>query len=272
MVATIVKSKSNLAPISPAPKVASPPAVIKAKPDYLQKYTDDKGKGYSNEAADSVVPFLDVCASTQNPQLNPKHEKYIAGIVLGDIMIKGGTPPFVSGQKGLLVQPCAFDKAWVEWVPRIKGGGFVTRYSERPSTAVERPSPENPARTRIYNPANGNEIIETRYHYVRLENGQPYVMAFKSTGHTVSREWTQQMKLLGDAAWAHRYRVTTKLKVRGQQEWYIFAITPVLDADGQPAYVDEATYLAGEALYNSVASGLKTAADEEDGPTGDSEI
>jgi hypothetical protein len=266
-----VKNRNAVAPVAPA----APPAQLKKNvPAYLQKYDEDKGKGYSKAAEDSVVPFIDVCSSTQNPQLNPRHEKYIKGVMLGDILVKGGMPPFVGGQVGIEVQPCAFDKCWVEWVPRTKGGGFVTRHKDRPADTVERPSPEDPTKTRFYR-ANGNEVIETRYHYV-LFNKAPYVMAFKSTGHTVSREWTNMMKLVGEggeSSFSHKYKLTTKLKTKGQQEWYIFSITPVLDEDGMAAYVPEAEYLAGQAFEKAVSSGMKVAADEEEpGAGAESEI
>lgn len=257
------------APVAP-PAPPAPVGLRKSAPAYLAKYEEDKGKGYSKDAADSLVPFIDVCASTQNPQLNPRHEKYIKGIQLGDILIKGGMPPFVNGSIGIEVQPCAFEKCYVEWVSRTKGGGFVGRHKDRPADVVERADPEDQSRTRLYR-ANGNEIIETRYHYV-LYNGAPYVMAFKSTGHTVSREWTQQMKLLDDPAFAHKYKLTTKLRTKGQQEWYIFNITPVLESDGTVAYVSEPEYLAGQAFEKAVSSGMKVAEDEEGTAAAESEI
>ena len=270
MVATVKQRTTAVAPVNPPAPPAPVMGLRKSAPAYLDKYREDRGKGYSKAAEDSLVPFIDVCASTQNPQLNPKNEKYIKGIELGDILIKGGMPPFVKGQVGIEVQPCAFEKCYVEWVPRTKGGGFVGRHKDRPVDVTERPDPVDPTRTRFYR-GNGNEIIETRYHYV-LYNGAPYVMAFKSTGHTVSREWTQQMKLLEDAAFAHKYKLTTKLRTKGQQEWYIFAVTPVLEKDGSVAYVTEQEYLAGQAFEKAVSSGAKVAEEEESAPQAESEI
>jgi hypothetical protein len=250
---------------APAPK-ASPPAVIEKKntlpdtaPTFLAQYREqDAGKGYSSKAEDGIVPFIDIL-QLLSPQIKKNNEKYIKGAEAGDILVKGSLNPVVKSEEGIVVQPCAFERKFVEWVPRSKGGGFVTRHDVMPADAVERPNPEDETRTVWVRKSNGNQLIDTRYHYVLL-NGAPYVMAFKSTGHTVSREWTQLMKMLGGAAFERKYKVTSKLRTKGDNEWYVFGIDVLRDANGTPLFVEtEAEYLAGQALCNSVTAGEKTA-------------
>jgi len=238
-----------------------------AKPAFLQKYREDAGKGYSHDADDSLVPFIDVLASDNCPQLKKNNEKFIKGAMVGDIILKGAIHPILPGAGGIVVQPCAFEKCWVEWVPRIKGGGFVTRHKDRPADAVEKPNPEDETRTKWIR-KNGNEVIETRYHYV-LHKGQPYVIAFKSTGHQTSREWTNLMKLLSDGgtlpSYAREYRLTPKLRTKMDQEWYVFSVDVLRDKDGEPTFItDEKQYLAGQAFEKAIRSGTKQAAAEDD--------
>jgi hypothetical protein len=271
MAITVAKKPLPVTVKQPAPVAkASPPAVIEKKapglpaaaPAFLSQYREqDAGKGYSSKAEDGIVPFIDIL-QLLSPQIKKNNEKYIKGAEAGDILVKGSLNPVVKPDEGIVVQPCGFERKWVEWVPRSKGGGFVTRHDDKPADTVERPSPEDDSRTILVRKSNGNVITDTRYHYVLLE-GAPYVMAFKSTGHTVSREWTQLMKMLGGAAFERKYRVTTKLKTKGDNEWYVFGIDVLRDANGTPLFVEtEAEYLAGQALCNSVTAGEKTAEEE----------
>jgi hypothetical protein len=280
MATTVTKGKQTItsgrpapAPVSASrpqivpPAKASVPAIVEKKapglpaaaPAFLSQYREqDAGKGYSTKAEDGIVPFIDIL-QLLSPQIKKNNEKFIKGAEAGDIYVKGALEPIVGPEDGIQVQPCAFERKWVEWVPRSKGGGFVTRHDDKPADAVERPNPEDETRTVWVRSSNGNQLIDTRYHYVLL-NGAPYVMAFKSTGHTVSREWTQLMKMLGGAAFERKYKVTTKLRTKGDNEWYVFGIDVLRDANGVPLFVEtEAEYLAGQALCNSVMAGEKTA-------------
>jgi hypothetical protein len=274
---TVVRGKTTFtsgkqpAP-APAPQAkASPPAVIEKKapglpaaaPAFLANYREqDAGKGYSSKAEDGIVPFIDIL-QLLSPQIKKNNEKFIKGAEAGDILVKGSLNPVVKPDEGIIVQPCAFERKWVEWVPRSKGGGYVGRHDDKPADAIERPNPEDETRTVWVRKSNGNQLTDTRYHYVLL-NGAPYVMAFKSTGHTVSREWTQLMKMLGGAAFERKYKVTSKLRTKGDNEWYAFNIDVLRDDKGTPLFVEtEAEYLAGQALCNSVSAGEKTVEAEE---------
>jgi hypothetical protein len=249
-----VTKPSNIAEIKPKNAL---PAEMQAL------LNEDYGKGVSTSADDNIVPFVGI-VQTLSPQLKPRHEKFIKDAQVGMILLKGATPPVVDGEnEGIVVQPCAFDKAWVEWVPRAKGGGFVTRhpYDQKPDDIVVKPDLENPKKMKMFRP-NGNEIIETRYHFV-LIGGAPYVIGFTSSGHTVSREWMDLMnkqKTGGktDPSWRHSYRLTTKLRTKNDNEWFVFSAEKV---DGWVPTTEE--YLLGRALNKSVMAGVKVAAAED---------
>jgi hypothetical protein len=258
--------------VMPIQNVSQSTSLVTTKPAFLDKYKDDAGRGYSHKAEDRTIPFVSIM-DIKSPQLNPRNEAYIQGAEAGDIYLKGAVHPIVKSEVGLLVQPCAYDQAWVEWVPRSKGGGFVARYpmNAKPEI-VEKPDPENENRTKTYTKSSQgvNELIHTRYHYVLTgtKPWTPYVIGFKSTGHTVSRDWTTLITNLSDGgivpSFGRLYRLLPKLHTKNQNEWYLFSVDVLRDELRNPTYIeDEAQYLAGQSFCSSIESGLMTAADDE---------
>ena len=236
-------------------KAPTPPATLtpSAAPAFLTKYEEHRGRGVSYAAEDRLVPFIRLL-QPGSPELKPKNEKFVREAEMGDIYFKNRSPEIIKADEGIIVQPCAYQKSWVEWVPRAKGGGFVARHDKRPSDTEERPNPEDPTKVRLYRKSTGNEVIETRYEYVRYR-GAPYVISFTSTGHTVWKEWNEIMINLSgkDASFARLYKLTPKLRTRNEYEWFVYTVE---DA-GWVTSEDE--YLEGAKLEESVRSGLKVA-------------
>ena len=229
-----------------------------ALPDFLAASVgEDAGAGLSTSADDNIVPLLYVLQSN-SPQVNQRGADAIKGAAPGDIWIKG-TDKAVPGAEGISVQPCAFRKDWVEWVPRSAGGGYVGRHDECPKDAVEKTDGEG--RKRLVLP-NGNEINETRYHYV-LINGSPVVIPFSSTGHTVSRDWMHKMNgvRLADKrsvpSFAKLWKLTTKERTNKAGTWFVLAT----EDDGFVADVGD--YELGKKFNEQVEAGL-VKADAED--------
>lgn len=255
--AKAAQKTTALAPV----KTSSGSVVI---PDWMQEYAqEDAGKGYSHAAEDSIIPFISVLQPL-SPQLKPKNEKYIKGAEVGDFYVKGALDPIVKGEDGIEFIQAGFDKWWVEWVPRGKGGGYVGRHKAKPSDTVEKPNPENPEKMKLYR-KNGNEIIETRYHY-GLYKGLPYVIGFTSTGHTVSREWTNMIKMVGEGrpVFAHKYHLTTKMRTKNDQEWFVVVPQPVKKGDTAVLTTKE-EYMAARSLEKAVTSGEKVIEAEDSG-------
>ena len=102
-------------------------------------------------------------------------------------------------------------------------------------------------------------MIETREHYL-IANGQPYVLPFSSSGHTVSRTWMALMNQfrIGSApapSWARRYKLTTKLRTNKKGSWYTLVVA---DMGWVPSKEE---YEVGKMLHEAVASGSKRAGD-----------
>lgn len=234
----------------------------------------DAGKGTSSDADDNLVPLIYILQA-QSPQANKRNPDYVEGGEAGAIWLRNSGLPAISGETGILFQPCHFYKDWVEWVLRDNGGGFAGRHDDKPEEAVETPDQKDPSRTRWMLP-NGNEVVETRYHignvYIEEVNadgevvltGQvfPYVIPMTGSAHTASRAWMFLMnskKLPGGAAsapsWAALYRLGTKLRTNKKGEWMSWDIA---DA-GWVQSLDD--YNRGTALNAAFASGELKAAD-----------
>lgn len=217
----------------------------------------DAGMGLSKAADDNILPLMYVLQSN-SPQVQRGNPAMIKGAKPGDLWIKG-TSEAIDGETGLVVQPCAFRKDWVEWVPRNAGGGYVGRHDSLPADAREKED-ENGRKKNVL--PNNNEVNETRYHYV-LADSAPIVIPFSSTGHTTSRDWMNKMNNLrlpnkkSAPAFAGLWRLTTAQRTNKAGSWYVIVAT----YEGWVGSVEE--YELGKTLFEQVESGAVKAGDED---------
>jgi hypothetical protein len=227
-----------------------------ADPEMEEMLHADAGRGVSTLASDNLVPLVYVLQPL-SPQVmdGPAH---IENAHAGDIWLKNASMPIVPGKTGIWFMPSRMYLKWTEWVPRDSGGGFVssyeyTGYSNLP-TGAKRDEKEK-SRPRFYFPETGNELIETRYEagYIwRDGEPMPYVIPFKSTGHSVSRAWmtkrTNQKRADGTIwpAWTHLYKLTTSVKKNNYGQWYIFDVgDPLFYIPGYRKPYEEGLKLVG---------------------------
>jgi len=116
-------------------------------------------------------------------------------------------------------------------VPRDSGGGFQGAYNELPDDTVVETMDNN--QKKWIRPTNGTELIEYRYHagLVHLDNQRlPYIIPFKSTGHTVSKNWMSALrKPFPDGSGRSRsyhskYLLTTVHRTNKKGQWFQFKI------------------------------------------------
>lgn len=220
--------------------------------ELLAEMEQDAGRGFSQNREDSVTPLI-VVLQDLSPQVKPRDPAYIEGATAGDFYISA-TGRVIKGSDGIVVIPSGFRHEYVEWRPRDAGGGIAGRHAigDLPEDAREEEDRNGKLTLRRQN---GNDLIETRYHYVVFE-GQAYVIPFKSTGHQASKRWTFLMssKRLPSGkpapAWSHRYKLTTQLQKNVQGEWY-----GIQTQDSGNPTRDE--YILARALANAVDSGNK---------------
>jgi hypothetical protein len=244
----------------PAKAVAPTEAQL---PSFLQdRMADDAGKGISNAADDNLVPLVYIIQSNSN-RANKRHPDYVEGGEAGAIWLRNSGLPAISGDDGIIFQPCAFTKDWVEWKPNR--GGYAGRHAVRPADAVEKNiDPNDPDRMQWIRP-NGNIVQETRYHIGNVyHNGQrlPYVIPMTGSGHTVSRGWMTRMKtkampgLKGTApSYACLYHLKTKDTSNAKGDWCTWEINDagwVLTADDYDAGAElNAAFDTGEKSVDS---------------------
>ncbi len=268
----MTKPATELTTTKPNAMIGAPSAAL---PSFLaDKAKADAKKGTSQLADDNIIPLVYIL-QTNSPQCNRRGPDYIEGAKDGDLWLRNSGIPPIDGDHGMLFQPCAFQKEWVLWASRKSGEGIKGRVAELPAEAVEKevPDEDDPTKTRKkWIMPDGSEAIETRYHignvYIEVYDpdtktwsltGQimPFVIPFKSTGHTSSKQWMGLMnnKIIGGEiapSWVALYRVKTKSRTNPSGTWN--AITVEDDSFIQT----DAEYERGANLYAQMASGERT--------------
>lgn len=251
--------------------------------DELRKLAaGDVGKGTSTAQEDNLIPLLYVLQGL-SPQVNKRGDAYIQDAEPGDIWLRNAPKEIIKSDEGLVFQPCAFSKNWVEWVPREQGGGRRAMFNyedlkydpekkkatlKTPNGVIELKVDYRDGNTNVplFKLPNGNDLVETRYQTGFAEvNGKalPYVISFKSTGHTVAKEWMgkqlQHSQIDGknpDPAWLYFYRLSTKMRKNKDGEWFVLQVA---DMD-RVATAEE--FARGKSLFTAVMAGEKQIGEE----------
>ena len=233
--------------------------VLQMDDDEIALMQEYEGAGLSSKSEDNLVPIITLLQDL-SPQAKARDPEYVEGAVPGSIFIKS-TNLLISGEEGFLFQPCSFRTAVVEWVPRDSGGGLVASYETMPTDAV---SYINEKGKSLWKSAAGNDLVETRYHSGYLEYGDirmPAVLSFSSTGHSVSKGWMTQMNNVTvptpngpkkAPSWFKKYKITSRLKQKNNQEWFIFDVVPYEWVQDKNQRED------GRALFEAFEEGTKT--------------
>ena len=119
----------------------------------IDLFQADSGVGLENvEAGDMAIPFIALLQAL-SPQVK---KKTLEGAEDGMFMNTVTSKLY----EKLHVIPCAFSKAWVEWVPREKGGGFVAQHTT--DELMLQTTRDDKKRDIL---PNGNSLVQTAYHY-----------------------------------------------------------------------------------------------------------
>lgn len=225
--------------------------------------------GYSQKADDTLVPILAILQDNSG-EIKKGHAKRIDNAEAGFLIIRSFKKVIeVSKTDPLIVQPCGFTHVWVQWDGEPGEGKVVGQYpfEERPEEAVERTDPQNPDK-KFWGMPDGTRIVDTRYHYCQaLVDGSwiPLVIPMSGTNHTVSRQWTGQMKSIKlpngapAPAWFRQYAFSTAFNSRGAQSWYTYDVTDLgwigdanLRAEGKKinSMIEELTPIVDEPVDN----------------------
>jgi len=233
--------------------------------DAAAKYA---GAGISDRMEDNIVPLVYLLQANSKPALKG-HEKYVKGAVGGSIWLRNDPPEdcLIDGEEGMVFQPCHLSVCWIEWQP--ERAGFAARHDARPEDAVLKDE-ENDSGSivKVWRRPNGNSVNESREYagFVHREGHEPapYTIPLSGSGHTVGKQWMTSMRAEklpnGERAplFFNLYRLTTKLRTKGENSWYQYEITK----EGPVQTIEDIE--RGAALFEAFEAGTKKSASAED--------
>ena len=87
----------------------------------LPDFEDIGGLGFEETTSqDMAIPFLRILAQL-SPQVNKRDGAYVEGAEAG-MMFNTVANKVYDGEQGVTVIPCYYNRRYVEWAPREKGG------------------------------------------------------------------------------------------------------------------------------------------------------
>ena len=180
---------------------------------------------------DFAIPFIRVL-QPMSPQLQKQHGSYVAGASAGDLY-NTVTGEAYDGETGISIVPCAYNKKYIEWIPREKGGGLVNANHD---ISILSRCTRNPDDRRYYTPE-GNEIVETAQFFVLVVKdgtAQQAVLAFTSTQLGVARKWLTMLRMArvqnskGESVeapmFAYTYKLSTTTQSNDKGSWNAYSV------------------------------------------------
>jgi hypothetical protein len=209
--------------------------ITKTNTTALTTFNDDllsSGTGLEEATSeDFAIPFIRVLQPL-SPQLQKQNGNYVENANSGDLY-NTVTGEVYDGEKGILVVPCAYNKKYIEWIPREKGGGLVNANHGISILSECTRDPES----RRFHTTEGNEIVETAQFFILVvSEGAPQqaVLAFTSTQLGVSRKWLTMLRMarVQNAAgnsveapmFAYTYRLTSTVMSNDKGSWNSYSI------------------------------------------------
>jgi hypothetical protein len=153
------------------------------------------GEGFSEvTAADQAIPFLRILAQL-SPQVLKRDGAYVDGAEAGMIYNTVLNEAY-NGEEGIQVIPVHYNRRFVEWTPREKGGGYIGSYD--PTDAVVATTTRSDRGEDML--PNGNTLSNTAQFFVLLLHptlgSQRALITMSSTQLKKARKWVTQMQSL----------------------------------------------------------------------------
>lgn len=257
-------------------KDAPPPAVA-------YDYGADAGAGFEGmKGSELSVPFIAILQGL-SPQVTDNPDVYRVGQLYNTV-----THAAIDGKEGIGFIPVYRERAYVEWINRDDGGGFVALHdpdSQDVKAAIAANENKNTGKI-PFSKIEGkrHELVETQYLYglvLNIETGTVdgfAVISFTSTKLRVYRELMTNLRMLKGKPplFANRLKITTVgQKNKAGQAYHNFVISPF----GGKTYADSLIHPTEEAdllksakeFGEQVVNGLARAAFETQTATGDTD-
>jgi hypothetical protein len=226
-------------------------------------FEDDAGKGFENaDSAAYAIPFISILQSG-SPQCKKSDGKYIKGAEEGHLF-NTVSEEVLDGQEGIVVVPCHYDRAFLEFGDRDAGDtGFYGAHGPTSDRVLNTPVASDGKRAGKQVTQEGHILTDTRQHYVLVVKPDgtftPAVIGMSSTQVKASRTWMSKMdgikmkradgSMFTPPMFSHSYKLSTIAQSNDQGAWMgwkIELLGPVEDAS---------IYQAAKAFRDAVRAG-----------------
>lgn len=230
-------------------------------------YGADAGAGFEHQGREDIsIPFLSLLQAN-SPEIS-EIEAAKPGMLFNTVTRELA--------REVVIVPASTRHQFVEWVPRDKGGGFVSaRSASDPEVHAAIAASKSFG---DYQLPNGNELVETFYIYaVLLDNdGQPNGFAtigFTSTKIKVYKNWNTTIRMfqvktpdgrkISPPLFAHTVKVSSKPDKNAKGVFSNFSLVPAKGTIAESLLPpDHPAFLAAKELRTMVDQGLAKAAYE----------
>jgi hypothetical protein len=208
--------------------VATP---VTAQPTATYDYSAQGASGFENvQREDLGIPFLSILQKG-SPQIDTDHEdhesKKIEGCEVGDIINTVSNTVICSAGEEMQFIPCSYQKLFMEWTPREKGGGLIKTHRD---ANILNECQRNEKGQDVLR--NGNIIVTTAYFYgIAIIDGDkmPCVIGLTSTQLKKAKQWLNiatNVKLTSPAGvkytppfYSHTYLLSTTAESNAKGNW-----------------------------------------------------
>jgi hypothetical protein len=235
----------------------------------LESLVEFAGAGLDTITSDDMqTPRLKVLAA-MSPEVD-ELDGAKAGMIFNNVSKK-----LYSGQDGIKVVVCGYEKVWLEWTDRGKGASAPVNIFEpkdKPTNAVR----GDDGKFRL---ENGNYLEECANFYVLLLNDgaapEPAILSMKATQLKAARSWAYSLKnefiqnpktkqLFLAPSWYRIYHLTTTKQQNDKGSWYGWVVNK------DEFLSDEATFDMAAGFNESVRKGKVTAKYDDEGDSSNS--
>jgi hypothetical protein len=211
----------------------------------------DAGQGIETMGREDVtIPRISILQKG-SPQVDKaQKDKFVPGAEQGDLYDNISNTVIAKGDEGILVIPCAYRRAHIEWVPRSAGGGFVHDHGANSSILAQTHKGEGDQENANLLP-NGNEIVAQAEYLCLVFNEEDHtvkhaVISMAKKQMAKARKWntlmTQLMvevpggggRKINPAIFHRTYRLTTVPESNDKGAWFGWKIEPAEDTLALP--------------------------------------
>jgi len=197
-------------------------------PAYLKtaEYKDIEDHSMENGDKDSfAIPFLRILQGL-SPQASKSNGKYIKGAEEGMLLNTVSQEFFDTAEADVHIVPVYYRRAFMEWKTREEGGGYVSEHPPLEGQELVLTATRDDMNRDIL--PNGNQISDTRYHYVMLVHAdgsfEPLIITMERSQLKKSKRLMSDINLKrkgkGVPSMALLYKVAVEGESKDDNSWW----------------------------------------------------